>query len=389
MRLLVIVSSDYGELGTAMYFLKGLEAGASPVLLLPPPLDRSADVLPGMETRIYSSLADIFRWAAEARPDTVMLASGYLLAINSCLTLIDVIRLLRFLRRAGVTVLTSDPFLGLVRGPRAFDFRTLAERRHEGRASMAAIRRRAFGAAAATILYGHLAVLGRQLRSAWHIYPVPTQRLRPRPGARRLCYFNGAAHSIPKSSQTPSGPRPVWLFVLSKVDFEMHSRDQGDAFVARIAERLEEGVALGRDVTVIGSEDLVKSLRPRIAGQPRITAYGETTYDGYMNRLMAAEYAFFWNYYSFSVLHRVLVNRPVFFFDAGHLIHFLPAIDQEGIRVFYDGWRPPLLALDAALDEPDLARRALEVDEQFRRIEQGLRQCLSPWELLQRTKGAP
>jgi hypothetical protein len=388
MRLMVIVSGDYGELGAAIYFLQGLRSTQPPVLLLPAALGDTADATQGLDVRPFSNLADIARLVAQARPDTVILASGYLLAINSVLTFADAFRLLRLLKREGVTLLTSDPFLGLPRSPWAIDFTSIAERRGERPPFMARIRRRVYYAAIAAVMYGHLALLRLWLRRAWHIYPVPTHRLGPRPGVGRLCYFNAAASSVALAERPAPGPRPAWLFVLSKIDFEMHARTQGGSFVAQLAARLREGVALGRDVLLIGPDSLVAALHPLIAGEPRIAAHSDTSFAGYMDSLMSAEYAFFWNIFSFSVLHRVLAGTPVLFFDAGHLVHILPAIEQEGVRVFYDGWHPPLLAMDARLDEQELMRHALETGRQFRRIAEGLRQCLSPEELLQQATGA-
>jgi hypothetical protein len=170
--------------------------------------------------------------------------------------------------------------------------------------------------------------------------------------------------------------------VLSKIDFEMLSREHGASFVDQLARRLEEAVAMGRDALVLGPEILVRALVPRISGNANITARSDTSYAGYMRSLMGAEYAFFWNYLSFSLLHRVVANGPVFFFGAGHLDHILPRMAQEGIRMFYAGWSPPLLPLDAPLAETDLARREVEVRREFRRIEEGMRLCPAPRELL-------
>lgn len=372
MKLLVIVSGDYGELGTAMYFLQGLRSPQVQVLLLPASLAHTMASMPGLDVRTYADLADIRRVIVDTRPDTAILASGYLFPINSGLSLLDSVRMLRTLGRRGVTVLTTDPFFGLLRS-RALDFRDVQDPGRDRRSAFAASWRFAC----------RLFLVRHMLRRALHIYPVPIDGLRPERSVRRVSYCNAAAQSAP-AIVADRDQRPMWLFVLSKTDLEMQMRVQGDGFVEKIIGRLRDSVALGRDAVLIAPEELVGEVRARLGAELGVKAYSDTSYAGYMQSLMLAEYVFFWNYYSFSVIHRVLADRPVFFFDEGHMVHILPALGREGVRVIYDGWRPPLLPLEKRFDEQELSRRALEVSQQFRRIGDGLRRCLSPEELLRR-----
>jgi hypothetical protein len=164
---------------------------------------------------------------------------------------------------------------------------------------------------------------------------------------------------------------------------------QGDRFVSRLVERLEDGVALGREVLMIGPEILVVAVRERLGNRPGIGIRSEAPYASYMQDLMRAEYAFYWNYFSFSIMHRVLANLPVLFFDEGHLPHILPAVGEAGVRMFYDGWRPPVLPMGGRLDEEDLERRAREATHEFRRIAEGMRRSPSPDELLRRVGANP
>jgi hypothetical protein len=111
-------------------------------------------------------------------------------------------------------------------------------------------------------------------------------------------------------------------------------------------------------------------------------------YPEFMRHLMQAECAFYWNYYSFSIMHRVLAGLPVLFFGEGHMVQILPALREAGVRLFYDGWRPPLLQLQAPLAGEDVARRADETRLEFQRLAAGLRACDSPAGLLQRALSA-
>jgi hypothetical protein len=267
-----------------------------------------------------------------------------------------------------VTILTSDPFLGLLPSPASLPFGDL--RRRDGRSAFIG----------SCVLYPvrHL------LRHAWHIYPAPIERLPAQPGTRRLSYFNAAAQDAFSALRADPAGRPTWLYILSKADCTMLMKAQGDRFVSRLVERLEDGVALGRDVLMIGPETLVMAVKERLGDRPGMSIRGEAPYASYMQDLMRAEYAFYWNYFSFSIMHRVLSGLPVFFFDEGHLPHILPAVGEAGVRMFYDGWRPPLLPIDGRLGEEDLARRAREATQEFRRIAEGMRRSPSPDELLRR-----
>lgn len=373
MRLLVIVSGDYGEIGAAMYFLQGLKPAHVPVVLLPASRARAMSAMPGIDLRTYEGIADIRRALAGAAFDIVLLSSGYLLTITTGLGLVDVVGLIRGLRRRGVALLTSDPYLGLLPSPASLSLGDL--RRRDGRSAFIG----------ACVLYPvrHL------LWDVWHIYPAPIDRLPARPGARRLSYFNAAAQDDFPVSRGDAAGRPTWLFILSMADYTMLMKANGERFVARVVERLEDSVALGRDALLIGPEALVAAVRERVGERAGIALQSETPYANYMHNLMRAEYAFYWNYFSFSIIHRVLANLPVFFFDEGHLPHILPAVGEAGIRLFYDGWRPPVLPVGARLGEEELSWRARDAMENFRRIADGMKRCLTPQELLRRVTESP
>ena len=372
MRLVVIVSGDYGELGAAMYFLQGLRSPESPVLMLPTSLAHTKPAMDGLTVRAYAGLAELRRAMAEANPDTVVLTSGYLLPINSGLSLLDSVRLLRSLGARHLTVLTSDPFVGLLRS-RALDLKDLHARVRNRRSAFVASWRFALS----------LFLVRHMLRRAWHIYPMPIDDLRSEREVRRLSYYSAAAQHGFDAGPAGGQARPTWLFVLSKTDFGLQLGTQGDEeFVERMVGRLRDSVELGRDATLIGPAELVEAVLARLGAQPGVTARSDIPYAEYMSLLMQAEYVFFWNYFSFSVIHRVLAELPVFFFHEGHMVHILPALWKEGVRVVYDGWRPPLLPMDKGLDERDLSLRAGEATREFRRVGDGLRRCPSPEEIL-------
>ena len=379
MRLLVIVSTDYGELSQAKYFLAGLGAAPMPMMLVPAVLRHPEGIEAGVDVRTYVTLADIRRFVEEIDPDTVLLFSGYLLTIGNRFSLLNAFLLLRLLRRRGARIITSDLFFGLLRSPGALRFWEVLRPHKKGGLW--------FAASVMGLLLGIRAYLIHlQLRRDWHIYPAPVARPFPPTDHRGLSYFNASA--VPPKAHKAVDAAPLWLFVLSQVDFRYQANRRGEAFVGHVAARLRDVARRGRRVLMIAPGDLLEELRGRIAGVAGVELHDTVSHAEYMRHLMQAERVFFWNYYSFSVLHRVLANRPVYYFDEGHMVSILPALKEVGIKTFYGGWRPPLLRVEEPLEEHGLERVADETQEEFSRIKARMAGSPSPREVLE-AAGAP
>ena len=378
LRLLVIVSADYGELGGAMYFLHGLGLSVPPTVLLPASLGHSLGDSPELRVRSYDSFADIQSHLMAGTVDAVMLFSGYLLTIGHRFSLVNDLRLLRLLRRHSMPVVTSDPFLALIHSPADLDFKSVLDPRGS------TVGRHLTSWRLALRLY----LLRLQLRDCWHVYPSPIQRIHgDRTGPRALSYFNAAPSGLgPCSRQGP----PSWIFVLSEIDCQMQTRAGATGFVELLAARLRETVGFGNHAVLLAPAWFLAAVRPRLVDvEQGIELVSNADYAQFSRLLLGAQYAFFWNYYSFSIIHRVIDQLPVLFFDAGHMVRILPALADAGIRLFYDGWRPPVLRLATPFDRVDLAERATESSRQFLRITEGLRQCSSPLEVLGRVLASP
>lgn len=376
MRVMAIVSADYGELGGALYFLQGLALREAPVLLIPPALRGALAAHPGVTVGGYATLADIRARIAAFRPDAVVLCSGYLLTIGKRLSFFKASLLLRWLRRRGIAVLTSDPFLGLLDSPAVLDFTQVLG--PQGGPLMRRLKSR--------LVSWRLYLLRRQLRGCLHIYPAPIQRLHG-PQAGMGAFFNAAVCEPDLPPLPPAAPRR-WIFVLSSIDYQLQLGLAGPDFVAQLAARLREARALADRVELVGPAPLIEAMRRELGDEPGFELEAKAAYADFMGRLMRAEYAFFWNLYSFSLIHRVLALRPVLFFDEGHMVRILPALHEAGVRLFYDGWRPPMLDLAEPLDARALARGAQQALTQFRRIAQGLQQGEAPLSLLRRCVSA-
>lgn len=372
-RLLVIVSGDYGELGAALYFLAGLHLSVPPLLLLPPQLVHAMQGHPGLAVQAHRQADDLGQAVQGFQPDTVLLASGYLLTVGAGLRLLDLFRLLRQLRQQGATVLTTDPFLGVRLNPLRLAWADLRQ----------ANRRDALLAALA------LWPVAGLLRRAWHVYPAPIARL-PALAADPRCraYLGGSTPAPAPPDRPPDQAPPHWLFVLSALEFRMLDRVHRGTFVDQLVARLHDCHRAGRAAWLIGPRPLVQAVLQRLPDAPWLQAHNDLPYADYMHGLMAAEYTFFWNMMSFSSIHRVLADLPLFYFDEGHLAHIHPAFWQAGIRLFYDGWHPPCLDIGQPLNPADLQASAEEARPKLRRLGAGMRQAPSSAALLDSLPGA-
>jgi hypothetical protein len=377
MTLLVIVSRDYGELSVAKYFLAGLETVPAPVMLVPASLGQPEGIEGGVEARNYRTFADIRRAVEEIQPDTALLFSGYLLAIGTHFSLLNAFRLFSLLRRRRVSIITSDPFIGLLQGPRSLRFREMLRlRKKDGPGFVASI--------VAPLLALRTYLIHWRLRRHWHIYPAPVVHRFLAADHRGLSFYNASAVPGPAQYAMEPDAAPFWLFVLSEVEFCFQTNRRGGVFVEHLAARLRDAARPGRRVVMIGPGDLLVDLRRRISGTPGIELRDTASHGEYMRLLLQAERVFFWNYYSFSVLHRVLSDQPVHYFDEGHMVSILPGLGQIGIDTFYGGWRPPLLSLEEPLDEARIEQVTDETRENFARIRARIETGLSPRSLLAR-----
>jgi hypothetical protein len=385
MRLLVIVSGHFGELSLARYFLGGLGAEPVPVMMVPAVLGQPPGLEPGVDIRTYDDLDDIERAVEECAPDVVILFSGYLLTIGRRFSLFKAFALLRRLRRRGARIVTSDPFIGLVRNPWSLRFGKMFAPRKGGGHDLVA-------AALAPLLAIRTYLIHLQLRRHPHLYAAPVAHRFPVSGHRGYAFFNPVSDPGVAAVAAPPDAAPEWLFVLSEIDFRYQTNRLGDSFAGHVAARLRDAARPGRRVAMIGPRQLIGELRGRLSDAPGVELRENVAYGDYMARVVRAQRLFLWNYFSFSVLHRVLAGGPVHYFDEGHMVSVLPELEQAGIDTYYAGWRPPLLDVAERIDEDRLDDLARETRERFARIKERMAAGMSPaalLEVLTSPEGAP
>lgn len=374
MKVAVIVSGEFGDLGNALYFLAGLRLHPAPVVLVPDSL-RGIDGTVGSDIRHYGSLADVLAHLTSYRPDRVLLISGYLLTIGPRLSWLSFWRLRRFLTRHGVPVATTDPFLGLLRDPFAIDFGPLVVPPHRGRRGWLAAM---YGKYLALRLYVFHLMLKREL----HLYPAPFPAVTAPGASPTACYYNPETTVFNGPAGPPDGAG-TWVFVLAQVDLTLQRKRYGDSFLELLARRLQEAAAAGRHPVAIVPPAIVAPLQRLLPGNAGVEVVGRIPFQRYMQVLLEAECAFFWNYLSFSIIHRVIQHRPVLFFDRGHMVELLPDNGAKAMDAFYLGWQPPLLDLGAPLEPRQLESLQTETRERFQRMDARLRECPTPTQVLE------
>jgi hypothetical protein len=347
-KLLFVVSNDYGELSTALEFVA--RGPFEALILVPDRLFRANNGELPAACRSYHSVSDVLSAARAQSPDAVFLFSAYLYAVNGLLSVDDVRRLVECLRTLTQIVVTSDPFLGQLF---QIDKSTFSDQ-HPAR----------------RLLSEHFALLVPILDSVKHLY-----RVEPRPGAAAgsISFYNPGvvldaterAERNQRALQTlgviPELKR--WLFVISAEDYGAGIARWGKAsFDVLLARRLKETADAGKQAILIGPQPGIEALRQGTSNPASAVLLEFCDYLTFQSLLCEAEYCFYWNIFSDSIIARVMNRQPVFFFDQGHLVRAMPPFLDVGIKHFYAGHQPPCLDQTAPLSANRLAALAVEED---------------------------
>jgi hypothetical protein len=374
-KLLFVLSNDYGELSNALYVLRG--AGLDALLLLPERLfDANRDTL-RVPARRYTSPADVVAAVDREQADVVFLFSAYLYAINGIFDLGAVEALLGELRRRRLCLVTSDPFLGLLLEHRGVLFND----RHPQQQALAA----------------HFARVAAQLTDVTHLYLTPADDLA---GARKVALFNPQIISDAASTQR-RGPRlaarvgidlrrPRWLFVLGSEDYGAQIARLGrESFDAVLLSRLEDAAQAGRQPALIAPQPCIDALASSGRTVGGLIPLSFCGYDLFVDLLLEAEYVFYWNVLSNSLLARLANRLPALFFDRGHLAHVMPALLDRGIETYFAGAELTLLDQRHRLTVDALAALAAEQELSLETAFDNLRRSPTPRELVEQLMSTP
>jgi tetratricopeptide (TPR) repeat protein len=341
-RFLFVLDGDYGELTTVMYLLLGQKLRHQSLLLLTPRLYlTNRESLPG-RTRLYASMADIVETVEREKPEIVFLCSAYLFSIHKIMSLEELDKLVSAIRLQGAKIVIGDPFLGTLAGAShatiSIDIpanapeqlRRIKEEQDE-------------------LLVQHFSASFQILRKTIHLYPAYPEF---GDGERNISFFN-------PSLQNPflaSTEKPNWCFVLASRDYELQILHHGkDWFIDVLVAKLEQTQRAGRHAVFIGPYDCVQSVIAKLSVKDSVTLLTYCSFKRFSALLLSAEYAFYWNSVSHSMLLRLYNKAPVFQFDKGHLVRNVKHLYERVVGCYYQGWDPIYLNQEEELEPVKLA----------------------------------
>lgn len=372
-RALFVLDNDFGELTTVLYLLLGQDCFRDARILLSPRLHQhNHDVLPG-RIGVWRSEQDLAAGIEAFRPKVVVFASAYLLPVHSLLTSEAIERLCALARRHDATVVTADPFLGLL-SPWSGRIEQLIsiDIPESASESLRKVKR-----SADAMLHNALSATEKVLRDVPHLYPshADMDGLETFPSDRRnLSFFNDALLLPPHIGEIQRD-ESHWMFVISEADYATQAMFMGSAGFARIvASLLTQTAQLGRHAIFVGPAELVDLVSLSVAEGERVHLVRYCSFHRFMSLLLSAEYTFYWNVVSHSILMQLWNGRPVILFNRGHLARAVRPIYDRVIAWYYQGWEPPYLDHNAALSLSVLedavaahARQRNQIAERFRR----------------------
>jgi hypothetical protein len=373
-KLLFVVSNDFGELASSLYFALG--QSFSVVLALPPRLFAPQGRFMSYPTHQYSRVDDLLSIAQRERPDVVLLFSGYLLGVNGIFKIDELRTLLSQLRAGGYRIATTDPFLGLMN---RIDTSTFNDR-HPMKAW----------------LTDHFNSVSQAMSGIVHLYPADLKTSATHPGQS---FFNRHIITTPEQreatekqlfSSEPYRPgKRRWMFVLSMEDYGLQISLRGrQAFDQLLIRRLTETAAAGRQPLLVAPTFCIDSIKQQAAAIDGCILIAFCQHDLYQAMALEAEYLFYWNIFSHSVLGRVANGLPVIFFDHGHVAQSIPPLYLLGLQIYYDNAPIPLYPQDAALTPASLAELAAAQKSPLAAVIARLQLLPSPAQVIERILSA-
>jgi len=379
-RTLFILDNDFGELTTVMYLVLGQECfGDARILLSPRLYEKNQDTLPG-RIALWTSEEDLAQAIEAFQPAVVVFASGYLMPVHHLLTAAALERLCELARRHNAVVVTADPFLGLIsQWSGRVEQLISIDIPDNASESLVAVKQ-----SADRMLHTALSEAEQVLRTVPHLYPSYTDMdglETTAEDSRNVSFFNDALLLPPELNAIRSNH---WMFVVSEADYSTQVMFLGSIGFARIvASLLTQTAQLGRDAIFFGPNELVDLVNLTLAGNDeRIHVQTYCSFRRFMSLLLSAEYSFYWNVVSHSILMQLWNGRPVILFNRGHLARAVPAIYDRVIAWYYQGWEPPYLDHNEALSLSALEEATAPHERQREQIMARFRRAPSPAALL-------
>ena len=355
-RILAVVSSDFGELGTAMYMFEA--TGISAQLLLPARLHQQNTQLAPHTVSVYGSAAQLLEKIRDYRPQLLLLMSG----VNGLLSMEELQLILQQARAMEISVATTDPMLGVPLSEETFHPLGWTKEMCQRAAAMQTC-----------------------LQEVHHLYMSPV------PGSHFVHSFFNPGVVISKAQQlalradlqqgTLNLASPHWLFVISNTDYQLQCALHGRlAFDDMLLEKMQQSLGANRQPVLLAPTEACQSLRGRVSENAILLPF--CGYEQFRTLLITAEHVFYWNVMSNSVLVRIVNGGTVFFMDAGHLARYIPSLVPLAMQSYYANAQLPMLDLQHVLEAGELAQRALVQPKTFAPARAALQSLPSPEALL-------
>ena len=336
--VLFVLSADFGEYVTANVLSRGQPLRRR--FALPAPL--AAHAAGGAEEVLaYAGAEDIDRIVDAESPDAVVLASGYLYAINNLFGPEALARLIGRLRARGIALATTDPWLRIwqLRPGTRFEIHSLRKGGIDTGQS------------------GRVLELQRSLEAILaevpHLFAVPMPQA-PQ-GSRWMSSFNPAFAQGAGQGEA----RQEWLFVLSREDYALLA---SPAFFGALAARIDEVLAAAENrVRFIGPPALGAFFAGRYAKEARVAFDAFIGFAAFEQAVRRARIVVYWNVLSASLFYCLHYGVAPVFFGKGHQARVCPGLYEHALEHVYQGRAPALLDFEQPLAAP-----AAELEDRFR-----------------------
>jgi hypothetical protein len=362
-RLMFVLSAAYGELFSAMYMVTGCRFHTA-FAMRDPWYSLNRTGLPGRSYH-FENFDNLIAAIEQERPDLVCLFSGYLYVYEGTLAFDDLDRLVKYLRARRTKLVTSDPFIGLVSRLPVLDFQNPFEQ-----IITAPLR------LVAEVLFGpkfaHFLRMRSILDKVPHVYVVDPQEN----GVRAFPFYNpnicrppsdrsALQHAEIAGLTVDVTAQPYWLFVLGKGEYDLGAKPRGaERFHAVLAAKLRETMEQGRRAVLIAPEPCIAALESdHTLRECSFVRYCD--FHSYLAILLGAEYAFYWNIFSASLVARLLNRGSTFFFAGGHLADQYQQLFEKGMSCYYRNARLSYLYVDQRLERASLSGAALAQQQQL------------------------
>ena len=159
-----------------------------------------------------------------------------------------------------------------------------------------------------------------------------------------------------------------WVYVLSLEDYGGQVARHGRAkFDEMLIGTLQQTAQEGRQPVLVGPDVALGAIRGRVPAIDDLVLLEFCSHEIFKALLLRAEYVFYWNIFSNSIPARIANHLPVFFFDAGHMVHAIPPLFELGMRHYYVGAELTYLDQQQELTAAGLAVPAAEQEHVFRK----------------------